>query len=532
MRHELRRNVRGLRLPGHPPPYFISYLLRDVRSFTFDGRYGALYTDREYHSVDLYSEVRVGSHRQDQTMDGGLDRRLGERGSAHWIHGPLDLDADALRYSLWKLTHFKYSEALQDYYDKQKTQVQQRLPKDASCFTKEPRHVRLERIESKPPALARWRRLAREASARFSQHRRLIDPYVRVWGADLVRVFVSSEGSRFISQDRYHRVAIEAWLLDDGGAYLHASRYFSALDEEQLPSLSEVKSAIDQVAEELDELKASPPLDPYAGPALLSGRATGLLFHEAVGHRLEGERMLSRSEGRTFAEAIGRQILPKEVDLIDDPTLDHWGDEPLLGHYRIDDEGVSARPVKLVEKGVLKTFLLSRTPAPGFKHSNGHARQEEVQAPMARMSNLVVKSDAQHGWAELKATLCELVKARGLPYGIIIKDASSGETQTDSYDFQAFKGLPTHVAIVDPDTGQEKRVRGVSFIGTPLAAIQRIRAFGRDYQVDNSFCYAESGAVPVSTVAPAMLLEELELQRENQRNYRAPVLPLPAFRRR
>jgi hypothetical protein len=151
---------------------------------------------------------------------------------------------------------------------------------------------------------------------------------------------------------------------------------------------------------------------------------------------------------------------------------------------------------------------------------------------MARMSNLIVKSHAEHSWEQLKMMLLEMVRARGLPYGIIIKDASSGETQTDSYDFQAFKGVPTHVTIADPNTGRETRVRGVNFIGTPLAAIQRIRAFGKDYQVDNSFCYAESGAVPVSTVAPAMLLDELELQRENTRSYRAPVLPLPALRKK
>jgi TldD protein len=143
---------------------------------------------------------------------------------------------------------------------------------------------------------------------------------------------------------------------------------------------------------------------------------------------------------------------------------------------------------------------------------------------------LVVKSKERHSWDTLKGMLLEEVDRRRLPHGIIIKEVSSGETRTDHYDFQAFKGVPTEVYTVDPKNGKETRVRDVNFIGTPLAAIQRIKAFGEDYQVDNSYCFAESGSVPVSTIAPAMLVEELELQRATTRYFRPPVLPLPPLR--
>jgi predicted Zn-dependent protease len=262
----------------------------------------------------------------------------------------------------------------------------------------------------------------------------------------------------------------------------------------------------------------------------LSGFASGLIFHEAIGHRLEGERMGSRSEGHTFASKIGQKILPPGVDIVDDPTLAAYNHIPLHGSYSIDDEGVRAQRAELVEDGVLKNFLMSRQLHDGSKRSNGHGRHERFQDPMARMANLIVTARDTHTWDELKTKLCEETLRRGLPYGLIIRGVSAGETRTDQYDFQAFKGVPTAVYTVDPKTGKETRVRDVSFIGTPLAVMQRILAFGDKPDVDNSYCYAESGAVPVATVAPPMLVGELELQRASTRRYRPARLPLPPMR--
>jgi predicted Zn-dependent protease len=270
-------------------------------------------------------------------------------------------------------------------------------------------------------------------------------------------------------------------------------------------------------------------MEPYAGPALLSGVAAGLLFHEAIGHRLEGERFLSRNEGHTFAGKLGKRILPPGVDLVDDPSLARHSGIPLFGHYDVDDECVPAQRVELVKDGVLANFLLSRNGAPGFSRSNGHGRHERFQNTMARMGNLVLSSREKHTLPQLKQRLIEETRARGLPFGIYVKHAASGETSTssDHYEFQAFKGNPTEVYTVDAVSGAETRVRDVSFIGTPLAALQHILAFGGADEVDNSYCFAESGSVPVGTVAPSMLVGELELQRSNRSSLRPPTLPMP-----
>ncbi|MBI4879758.1 MAG: TldD/PmbA family protein [Planctomycetes bacterium] len=530
MEREIARSMKSLRMKGHPRPYYISQSLRFCEHLDVWGRYGAIFNSETSRQSQIYAEVRVGSYRLDQTVDGSLTNDLSERESYHWLYGPQDLDPDALRYAFWRLTQLKYGEALQEYYDKKKILVEQHLRAQAPSFSREPRVVMNGRVRAVRPSKRRCEEFVRRTSDLFRAHRDIEDPYVHARGTVWTRVFVNSEGTKFITQDEYHDVMVSAWLLTREGERLESTRAFHSRGEQELPRMREVRAAIDEIARDLRALARAPRLEPYAGPALLCGVAAGLLFHEAIGHRLEGERMIARSEGRTFAARMGQRILPAGVDLIDDPSLSSWQGTPLYGHYLIDDEGVPARPVTLVEDGVLKTFLASRAGVPGVKRSNGHGRHERFQDPMARMGNLIVRPRERHSFAELKRRLLAEVARRDLPHGIIIKNATGGETATDSYDFQAFKGFPTEVYTVDPKTGRETRVRGVNFIGTPLAAVQGILAFGDTDQVDNGYCVAESGSIPVGTVAPAMLVADLELQRADTAQYRPAILAPPPMK--
>jgi TldD protein len=531
MEQELQRQVRGLRQPGEPPPFFLSFMVHAKEGLSVWGRYGSVFRSEPSRDSDLYAEVRVGSHRLDNMIDGGITSDLTQRTSFNWIDGPEDLDPDVLRYAFWRLTQHKYDESLQEYYEKKKILVEQHLPqRGGKSFSVEPVIEHFDDVRPVVFPKKRWEAFVRDTSALYRNYRFMLDPYVQIRGLNKVRIFVSSEGTRFICQDTFYEVSLQAFLLGPDGVHLESTRTFYGRDPESLPTRARIAEAIEGMARELKELAVAKPLDPYAGPALLSGFASGLIFHEAIGHRLEGERMGSRSEGHTFASRIGQRILPVGVDIVDDPTLSHFEQTPLHGFYRIDDEGVRAQRAELVEDGVLKSFLNSRQLEGGAKRSNGHGRHERYQDPMARMANLVVKARETHTWDELKAKLCEETARRGLPYGLIIRGVSAGETRTDQYDFQAFKGVPTAVYTVDPKTGKETRVRDVTFIGTPLAVMQRILGFGDKCVVDNSYCYAESGAVPVATVAPPMLVGELELQRASTRRYRPVRLPLPPMR--
>ena len=503
MRRELERSTRKLCLDGNPRPYFISYLLKAADGLNIWGRYGSVFHEEDYLSNSLYAEVRVGSHDFDQMVDGGLSSNLADRDSFDWLEGPHDFDPDATRYALWKLTQLKYEEALQDYYEKKKILVEQHLKQEGPSFSQEARIRYKTAVERVRFPKKRWQDYVRDCSETFKRQRSVIDPFVRIRGLNQLRIFVNSEGSSFICQEKFFEVQIKAWRLAKDGTWLSAARYFYGRALAELPNLSKSKQAVEEIVAELALLDRAKPMEPYAGPALLGGLAAGLVFHEAVGHRLEGERMTARFEGQTFAQRIGQRILPEEVDIIDDPSLARWQGHSLFGHYEIDDEAVPSRPVTLVKNGVLESFLMSRSCVPGFEQSNGHGRVERYQE----------------------------TRDRALPQGILIKDVEGGETRTDRYDFQVFKGTPTKVFSVDPKTGRETLVRNVSFIGTPLAVIQRIMGFGKDLEVDNSYCYAESGSIPVSTIAPAMLVGDLELQKSTARSFRPPILPLPPMKR-
>jgi predicted Zn-dependent protease len=311
------------------------------------------------------------------------------------------------------------------------------------------------------------------------------------------------------------------------GQLLENSRDFYARDEAKLPSPEKLEREVRALILELEALRTAPVVDPYTGPAILAPEATGVLFHEVVGHRLEGERQDDDKEGQTFKGQVGKAILPSFLSVLDDPTLQSEGEVALNGAYAYDDQGVPAQRTVLVEDGVLRTFLLSRRPVKPFTRSNGHGRGQSSLPPVARMGNLVVRSKKQVPMTELKRLLIEEAKRQGKPYALIIQDITGGNTNTMSYGYQAFKGTPRLVYRVDVATGEQELVRGVELVGTPLSSVSRVMATGDEVRAFNGYCGAESGYVPVSTVAPAALVSEIELQRVARASERSPILPAP-----
>ena len=278
---------------------------------------------------------------------------------------------------------------------------------------------------------------------------------------------------------------------------------------------------------ELVALRAAPAIDPYTGPAILEPEAAGVLFHEAVGHRLEGERLDDDRDGQTYRGQVGQQVLPPFVTIVDDPTLARSAGTSLNGTYAFDEQGVPAARTVLVKDGRLVGYLLSRKPVKPFARSNGHGRSQGARAPVARMANLVVESSRQVAMGELKKRLMAEARHQGKPFGLVIRDIEGGNTNTTSYGYQAFKGTPRLVYRVDARTGKEELVRGVELVGTPLASVNKVLATSDQVRVFNGYCGAESGYVPVATVAPAILVGEIELQRVARANDRSPILPSP-----
>jgi len=262
---------------------------------------------------------------------------------------------------------------------------------------------------------------------------------------------------------------------------------------------------------------------------LLSGRAAAVFFHEVLGHRLEGSHQRGEREGQTFTKKLNQPVLPEFLSVIDDPTQHLLDGKELSGWYEYDDEGIAASRVDMIEKGVLKNFLMSRMPVKGFDRSNGHGRSQPGLMPIGRQGNLQVISSKKVPNSQLRQQLVEEIKKQGKPYGLYFEDIQGGFTLTQRAMPQAFQILPVMVWKVYPDGKPDELVRGVNIVGTPIAALNRILATGDKMEVFNGVCGAGSGSVPVSASAPAMLFSEIEVQKQPHSLNRPPILAPPGF---
>lgn len=533
MRSELGRSMEKLRLEGHEAPYFISYQLKDTRSIGLVARYGAIFDERQQREARLAVDVRVGSYELDSS-EGNVEMPFffaGQDGPTYFAqtNAPLSPDPQALHNALWLLTDEKYKAALSNFL-KRKAQgvyAAEEVEERAMSFTREEPVRFVQEPLPFPFDEARWRQDARKLSQAFRAHPEIFDSEVRVTADKMIRVQTNSEGTELVTEQTLYAVHVQAVTRATDGQLLDNSRDFYAATEGELPDFETMRAATGEMIEELLALRTAPVLDPYTGPAILAPEATGVLFHETIGHRLEGERQSDDNEGRTFKGQVGKRVVPAFLDVIDDPTARVFQGRTLNGHYLYDDEAVGAQRVPLIEDGVLRNFLLSRKPVKGFERSNGHGRAQANRKPTARMANLFVLSDRTMPYAKLRARLLEEAKKQGKPYALIIRDMTGGNTNTSTYGYQAFKGVPRMVYRVDVKTGKEELVRGVEIVGTPLTSINKIVATSDEYGVFNGFCGAESGYVPVSAIAPAALVTELELQRSARANERSPILPGP-----
>lgn len=527
IREENARAFEGLRIKGHKRPHFLSHLVRHREEWTLEARFGALSKDLHTQTRTGLVDVRVGSYRRDQITNGGLHDNSRDLESYEWVQLPFGGSGEGFRHALWRLTEVKYREACDDLLHKKAVELNYLDPSRAlgALERREPAQV----FEMGPlPAIDHdhWAAYVTRVSAAMKRLPMVRDGDVRFRATNQVRLFVSSEGASVVESDTKRAIEVYLWYLAPDGHTLPYSKTFFVSDEAELPSEAELKAFLKQIHRRLEVLSRAPVLRSYAGPVLLDPVPAGLLVHEAVGHRLEGNRLLSQGEGQTFRDSVGAEILLPGIDIWDDPTLATFGGRSLTGHYRFDDEGVAASRAELIEDGVLRGFLTTRAPIAKRHRSNGHARSAHHGRAISRMGVTIM--EARHGLDDdaLMAAFLDEIRVQGAPYGLRILEASSGETSTDAYDFQAFLGDVDLAARVFPD-GRQELVRGLDLVGTPLNAVRSIIAAGVRQEVDNAWCGAESGYVPVTTIAPSLLVDELELQAKPMRPMTQFAYPMP-----
>jgi hypothetical protein len=379
MTAELHRAFTSLGKQGDDkqlPPYFLSYSVSDATAVMIQAQYGAVVSNADAHIRVADVQTRVGTPKLDNAH--GTHRASAVTSTEL----PLGDDRAALARSLWLATNSGYGTAL-DNYMRVKTEAEVRAKEEDSSpdFSQEAPQVHL--AKPAPPVVvdrAAWAERVKALSRVFREFPDVYQNVVELTAQNETDYYASSEGSEVVTAHLQARVVAYAVTRADDGMDMFRVRTFEAETIDGLPAQAEMEAAVRELGKSLEALRKAPVTEPFNGPAILSGRAAAVFFHEVLGHRLEGQRQRGDEEGQTFTKELGKEMLPAFLSVADDPTVTKFGSTWLSGSYDYDDEGEQARHVDLIQDGVLKTFLMSRLPIASFANSNGHGRAQTGKA--------------------------------------------------------------------------------------------------------------------------------------------------------
>jgi TldD protein len=521
---ELQRNFSVLKQKADPPPYYMAYTVTEEDSEIISASLGALTGQRKVHLRYLDVTIRVGNPKLDNYHVVNGQRSRFTSGAIL----PLDDVPDAIHQKVWLETDRTYRLAARRLIEiKSNAQSKVKQEDDSDDFSIEPPSVH----EEPPPQPhypdEQWAGNLRKWSAQLSHTTGILSSSVVLAVERQTKYMVSTEGTRLLHGRTFTNISIGARGKADDGMDLAAMQDFQSTDLGRLPKPEVIDAAVNRVGTDLANLLRAPTVEPFIGPAILSGRAAGVFFHEIFGHRVEGHRQKDEAEGQTFTKAVGKAVLPDFLSVVFDPTKKNIESTDLNGSYSYDDEGVQAGPVTVVENGILKTFLMSRAPIQGFDHSNGHGRRQPGAEVVSRQSNLIVESKKTVPEQRLREMLLAEIKRQNKPYGLYFEQVTGGYTLTQRRGLQAYTVIPLIVYRVYSDGHPDQLVRGVDIVGTPLSSFAKILMTSDRSDVFNGYCGAESGNVPVSASSPALLVSEIEIQKKDHSLDRPPLLSAP-----
>ena len=532
LKEELAQQMKELKGEEFPP-YHMNYRVIDVTSSVVSASFGALMNSQQYRSRTLVPQIRLGDEKLDNFRFNQMGAAMSRYQGPSVARLPLDEEnnEDAVRQAIWDEVNNRYKFAV-DMYQKTKAESSVNVEEEdkAPYFSE----AKVEKYYEAPlPAekmtidMDRWAARMKDISAVFKNQ-----PGIMKGDAIMIytverRYFVNNEGTEVVQNLPYARIMVFGETKADDGMELPLNLSYFAYDPADLPANDKIIADAKEMVKTLEALRVAPVVDPYTGPALLSGPASGVFFHEIFGHRIEGQRMKSENDGQTFKKMVGQLVLPADMHVYDDPTLRKYAGEDLNGFYKYDDQGVKAERVDVVVNGKLNDFLMTRTPIDGHPRTNGHARASDGFDPVSRQSNLVIETSNPKTPEELRQLLIEEVKKQGKEYGYFFKEVTSGFTFTGKGATNSFNVTPLEVYKVFADGRPDQLVRGVDLIGTPLSMFSNIIYAGNDARVFTGMCGAESGSIPVTAISPTILVNKVETQRKAKSQDILPILPAP-----
>lgn len=540
MQDELARTLGQLQVKDLEKPYFVEYVITDQEIFSTSATFGALvYTNRNRYRT-LQTQVRVG----DYTLDNSGFLSQQDLFSINLpSEVPVDDEYNALRHSLWLGTDAAYKQAVEAFARKQAFLRNRSDEEPLPDFSHEDPVRLMVRRQPMQVDQTHWEQQVREWSAVFRQFPDIQESNVSLQATQIHTYLVNNEGT--VVREPQLIICIEARASTqaaDGSRIRHAVPVYAARFD-QVPPALEIASRIRAMAEELSQLRTAPVLaDPYSGPVLFTGQAACEMFAQVLPPQFSGQRP-PLVEQEEYAAALGfakselaarlnRPVFPPTVSILDDPTQVAFRGQSLIGGYQVDDQGVAARPVPLVENGILKTLLMSRRPRKGIDRSNGHGRAVPFAGINATISNLFIQPREGKSEGEIKQELIALCKQENLPFGIWVKVLSVPGGWTDVNDagdaansYQR-EGLTAPVSIykVYVDDGREELVRGIKLGGVSFRQFKRLSAIGQEVYVHNRIATGGGASIdigqgsagllglPTTVVAPSVLIEDVELR--------------------
>ena len=510
------------------PAYYIAYRVDEVKNFQVTAQFGTLINSTQSDSRILTITMRVGNPQLDNFHK--LRDKI-ENSSFGRIQLPAENNPEAIKNLIWKATNEAYQDAVSKL-SRVRTNVAVKVDEEDKAadftlsapvvFNEAPLkgdYIKFDQVD--------WEKRIKKYSAAFLKDEAVFYGAATVNYEVLRKYFVSSQGDNVIQNTSGVNLHVQGITKANDGMELPLYNSYFAYRPDKLTADADIMKQTEQMVANLTALKNAPVADPFSGPALLSGEASGVFFHEIFGHRIEGQRMKSEDDAQTFKKKVNELILPTTLNIYCDPLQKSYNNTDLNGYYKYDDEGTKAQKVTIVEQGVLKNFLMSRSPINGFTSSNGHGRSQVGMQAVSRQSNLIIETSAPKTASELRNELIQLAKSQNAAYGYLFQQVTGGFTMTGRFVPSSFNVTPTLVYRVYVDGRPDELVRGVDLIGTPLSMFAQIDMAGGEKGVFNGMCGAESGSVPVSCCSPTFLIKKIETQKKAKSQDRPYILERP-----
>ncbi|MDR2980355.1 MAG: TldD/PmbA family protein [Bacteroidales bacterium] len=521
---ELDRNMAVF---GHntKPVYLLSYRVDDLTDHNIRAIFGDLQSSTTNRQRILTIQVRVGSYELDNfhELRDDMSRYFSIRRS---IFLPITDDNKAIAQILWRETDLAYKEAIARL-EKVKANVAVKVESEdkAPDYSEAEINTYFEQpFEDHEFNISEWENRLRRHSALFANEKEITEGEAFLRYRIERKYFVTSEGTSIVQNQTYAHLYISGETVADDGMDLPLNLIYFAHTPAGIESESVVTDETREMIKTLLKLRTAPVVDSYTGPALLSSEAAGVFFHEIFGHRVEGQRMKSESDGQTFKKKLGEQVLDPSLSVIFDPTISMYKGIPLNGSYKFDDEGIEGKRMSVVNNGYLRSFLMTRTPIDSLPESNGHARAQAGYQPVSRQSNLIVETSKPHSDEQLRQMLVDEAIKQGKEYGYLFEKVMGGFTMTGRYFPNSFNVTPVEVYRIYVDGRPDELVRGVDLVGTPLSMFSQIGGAGEKPGNFAGMCGAESGGIPAGCCSPALFVKQIEMQKKSKSQTRPPIV--------